>query len=321
MLFQDARIYQILFLSLFLLLGIGTRDWTLKPQIVAGAIGTCLLTQWVWLWEQEERKKKEKRKREEGQEEEIPNSNFLSSFFFLLPSSPSPSLSPLITALGLSLLLRTEHLSTMMIAAIAAISSKFLLQINGKHVFNPANVGIVAAVLFTHDAWISPGQWGEESWYALLFLGTGGIVLRRVGRWDTTCAFLGSYALLEAARNYWLGWTWDVWLHRLTSGSLLLFALFMITDPRTIPSARGARVAWASAIALLTFILRNVFFLPTAVFWALFILTPTTILLDWIWQAPRFVWRAGEAGEMRSGGDEGMRSSHPDHPGYNAPAL
>jgi Na+-transporting NADH:ubiquinone oxidoreductase subunit NqrB len=268
MLFQDARIYQILFLSLFLILGIGTRDWTLKPEIVSTAIATCLLTQLAY-------------------------THLFRASIPATPtaaSTPTALLSPLITSLGLSLLLRTDHPSTMVLAGVIAISSKFLLQVNGKHVFNPANIGIVGAIVLTHDAWVSPGQWGEESWYALLFLGAGGVVLRQVGRWDTTCAFLGSYACLEALRNVYLGWTWDVWVHRLTSGSLLLFALFMVTDPRTIPNARAARLLWAMAIALLTFILRNLFFMPTAVFWALFALAPTAILLDWLWEAPRFTW-------------------------------
>jgi Na+-transporting NADH:ubiquinone oxidoreductase subunit NqrB len=181
----------------------------------------------------------------------------------------------------------------MILAASCAILSKFLLRVQGKHIFNPANLGIIAALILTPDAWVSPGQWGEDGWYALIFLGTGGLVLKQVGRWDTTVAFLGSYALLEAARNLWLGWTWDVWLHRLMSGSLLLFALFMITDPRTIPNARAARLIWAGAIAFLTFILRNSFFLSTAVFWALFALAPLTIILDYLWKAPRFSWTDG----------------------------
>jgi Na+-transporting NADH:ubiquinone oxidoreductase subunit NqrB len=47
MLLKDIRDYQILFLGLFLLLGIGTRDWTLRPQLIGVAIATCLATQWI----------------------------------------------------------------------------------------------------------------------------------------------------------------------------------------------------------------------------------------------------------------------------------
>ena len=178
-----------------------------------------------------------------------------------------------------------------MVAAAIAIVSKFLFKVEGKHFFNPANLGIIVALTFTQDAWVSPGQWGEEIWYALIFIGAGGIVLKRVGRWDTTAAFLGSYALLEALRNLYLGWTWDVWGHRLMSGSLLLFALFMVTDPRSIPNARPARLIWAGSIAALTFVLRNQFYLSTGVFWALFALSPLTVGLDHLWKAERFTWK------------------------------
>lgn len=205
--------------------------------------------------------------------------------------------SSLITALGLSLLLRAGHWTTMVFAAVIAIASKFVFKIGDKHFFNPANFGIISALILTPDAWVSPGQWGEDWWYGLLFAGTGGMILKRVGRWDTTAAFLGAYAASEAVRNFYLGWTWDVYWHRLMSGSLLLFALFMVTDPRSIPNARIARVVWAVCIAVLTFILRNYFFVSTAVFWALFALAPLTVLLDVIWQASRFRWEFGEVGD------------------------
>ena len=64
----------------------------------------------------------------------------------------------------------------------------------------------------------------------------------------------------------------------------------MVTDPRTIPNARAGRLIWAGSIALLAFILRNVFFLPTAVLWALFFLAPLTPLLDRLFPADRFAW-------------------------------
>jgi Na+-transporting NADH:ubiquinone oxidoreductase subunit NqrB len=277
---QDPRNYQILFLSLFLILGIGTRDWTLRPDLILVVMLTCLLTQWlaVSLYP--------------NPKEKILN--------LLYPENDQSGLvrfaqvtslkSAMITALSLSLLLRADHYITMILAGSLAILSKFVFQVERKHFFNPANFGIIAALILTNDAWVSPGQWGEEGWYALLFAGTGGLVLKRVGRWDTTVAFLGVYTLLEALRNFWLGWTWDVFCHRLMSGSLLLFALFMVTDPRSIPNARISRVIWAGCIALLTFILRNQFFLSTAVFWALFALAPLTVLLDWFWSSSRFSW-------------------------------
>jgi len=269
---KDARNYQILSLFLFLVLGIGTRDWTLKPELIVVIFATCLSTQILMSW--------------------LVNINTLQT-----PLSKSiknqiwkglPS--AVITALGLCLLLRAGSYSTMIMAGFGAIASKFIFRIGDKHWFNPANFGIIVALLFTPDAWVSPGQWGDEVWYALVFVALGGMVLKRVGRWDTTFTFFTSYAGLELIRNLYLGWSWDVLGHRLMSGSLLLFAMFMVTDPRSIPNARNARLIWAIAIACLTFILRNFFFMPEAVFYALFALSPLTIVLDYLYKAPRFTW-------------------------------
>jgi Na+-transporting NADH:ubiquinone oxidoreductase subunit NqrB len=268
---QDARLYQMGCLGLFLLVGIGTRDWTLHLDMVALLLVTCGLTQVLCC-----------------AATTLPGSV---TQFWQVCQAQWPS--AMITGLGLSLLLRADHYSTIILAAALAIASKFLLRYQGKHIFNPANFGIIAALCLTPDAWVSPGQWGDEGWYALLFLGMGGVVLQKVGRWDTSLVFLSSYAGLEALRNLWLGWTWDVWAHRLMSGSLLMFALFMLTDPRTIPDARWGRVIWAGAIALLTFILRNYFFNSSALIWALFALAPLSIILDRWLPAARFHWWAG----------------------------
>jgi Na+-transporting NADH:ubiquinone oxidoreductase subunit NqrB len=269
-LFKDARDYQILFLSIFLLLGVSTRDWSLKPIAIAITFATCWLTQIC----------------------------MISIFPPAAPQKHERLLSlksATITGLGLSLLLRSDSYSAIACAAFLAIASKFIFRTNGKHWFNPANFGIVVVLLldnyvWNNHAWVSNGQWGEDSLYALIFLGLGGIVLKKVGRWDTSFIFLATYAVLEGLRNLWLGWTWDVLAHRLTSGSLLLFALFMITDPRSIPNAKSARLIWAIAIAVLAFIFRNVFFNVDAMFYALFLISPLTVLCDRIWNAPRFQW-------------------------------
>jgi len=275
MLFQDARLTQIIFLSLFLWLGVSTRDWTIQPNLVLTLIASCLGTQWL-LSSMMEYSKSD---RLDNLKSILTSSNVLTSLR-----------SALITSLGLCLLLRSNSYQTMMLASFLAISSKFLFCHHQKHFFNPANFGIIAALTLSNDAWVSPGQWGTDGWYLLLFLGLGGVVLKQVGRWDTSIAFLLSYGGLTAVRNLWLGWSWDVWQHQFMSGSLLLFALFMMTDPRSIPNSQTGRLFWSMAIALTTFILQYYFYLPTAVFWSLFIISPLTVAIDLIWSAPRFHW-------------------------------
>jgi len=278
--FKDARDYQILFLSVFLLLGVSTRDWSLKPIAIALTFVTCWLTQ-IFM---------------------------ISIFPSATPQKHERWLSlksATITGLGLSLLLRSDSYGAIACASFLAIASKFIFRTNGKHWFNPANFGIVVVLLldtyvWNNHAWVSNGQWGEDSLYALIFLGLGGIVLKKVGRWDTSFMFLAAYSILEGLRNLWLGWTWDVLAHRLTSGSLLLFALFMITDPRSIPNAKIARLIWAVAIAVLAFIFRNVFFNADAMFYALFLISPLTVLCDRLWNAPRFQWLPKRYSALRS---------------------
>ena len=282
MLFQDARDYQISFLAFFLLLGVGTRDWTLQPGLILVVVVSCLLTQWLLSFLGELTKK---------QDGYNPTPIFDQIHLAWSPKVLNSLRSGLITALGLCLLLRANNYSTMAIAGCLAIASKFLFRWQQKHFFNPANFGIIAALIMTHDAWVSPGQWGTDWWYLLLFAGLGGIILKRVGRWDTSIAFLLTYGGLEGIRNFWLGWTWDVWQHQLMSGSLLLFALFMLTDPRSIPNSQLGRLVWSLAIAISTFILQDYFYLSTAIFWALFLVSPLTVLLDLIWSAPRFHWQ------------------------------
>jgi Na+-transporting NADH:ubiquinone oxidoreductase subunit NqrB len=267
MFFQDPRDYQIGALSLLLALGLFLKDWTLEPLVVLSAVLTCLVVQ--------------------------------SLASLLLEWRQSGTLSwewttslrsALITSLSLSLLLRTDHWFTMIFVATVAILSKFVVRVRNKHLFNPANAGIIAALVVSQDAWVSPGQWGELGWEALLFIGVGGLVLQRVGRWDTSVVFLGTYSGLMFVRDCWLGWSGDVFVHHLSSGSLLLFALFMITDPRSIPDARWSRIVWAAMVGVVTFLLQTGLSLPIAVFWSLFLLAPLTPLLDVIASTDRFTW-------------------------------
>lgn len=66
----------------------------------------------------------------------------------------------------------------------------------------------------------------------------------------------------------------------------------MITDPRSIPNAAIGRVFWSVCLAGLTFILQHFFYVQTALFWSLFVLSPLTIICDLIWKEAPFTWQA-----------------------------
>jgi Na+-transporting NADH:ubiquinone oxidoreductase subunit NqrB len=257
---KDARHFQILSLSLFLTYGIGVLGWNTELSRIAVTFATCLLTQVFWI--------KVRR---------VPWHSIKSA---------------LVSSLGLCLLLKTNLLTTTVIAGLLTISSKFILQFDRKHIFNPVNFGIVATVMLTGDAWVSPGQWGS-SFTTLFFVTAAGLmVLLRCGRIDVSVAFLLSYFGLEFVRNVlWLGWPIDHFTHMVTNGALLLFTFFMITDPVTTPSHDRARIAWAVIVGLITFLLSHIFILNSgAPIWALFIISPLTLVFDKLFSAKRFSW-------------------------------
>jgi Na+-transporting NADH:ubiquinone oxidoreductase subunit NqrB len=157
--------------------------------------------------------------------------------------------SPLITGLSLALLLRTHDPLLWCAASGLAIGSKFLVRIHGKHIWNPACFAIVVLLLCSGRVWISPGQWGTAVWLEFLSVSLGGMVLSRAERLDIALAFLISYGCLLFVRCLFLGDPLTIPAHQMQSGTLLIFGLFMITDPRSTPNSRWARILFAVAVA------------------------------------------------------------------------
>ena len=198
--------------------------------------------------------------------------------------------SALVTALSLTLLLRADAVWPLVLAAVIAIGSKFILRLGGKHVFNPANIAIVAMVLLTNAAWTTPGQWGTAVWFAALLAGAGLFVTYRAARFDVPLIFLGTFAALLFARALWLGDPLSIPLLRLQNGALILFAFFMISDPKTTPDGSIARAFFAAGAALLTYILIWHFYVTDGLFYSLAVMCVLRPLLEWADPAPHYRW-------------------------------
>ena len=267
---SDARHFQIAALTTLLAFNIAFLDFAARPLNSALAIASALATQ------------------------------ALCSRLWRLPAIDLRS--PLITGLSLSLLLRADAALIHAAAAAIAIASKFVLRIDGKHIWNPAGFAIVALLLIAPDhVWISPGQWGTSAWFATLLAFLAVMVLSSAGRADVALFFLAAHGALLVARAVWLGDPLTIPLHQMQSGSLLIFAFFMITDPKTTPDARIGRLLLAVAVALVAHRLAFAWQMRPALYIALIALSPLTLLIDRIFPAGRFAWSRQAPSRVQQG--------------------
>lgn len=257
---EDPRYFQILYLGCFLTYGIGFLGWDthLEYYLILGA--TAIATQLL--------------------------------FCYLYKKPYSSIKSALITTLGLSILLHVANPWLGVLAGFIGIASKFLIRWKGKHIFNPANIAIILSIVISQQAWVSPGQWGSSTVLWFMIGAAGLMMILRVGRLDTTAAFLGSFAFLAFAYNtLYLGWEPEVWMHKMSNGTLLLFSFFMITDPRTTPNHKTARIIWGVILGLALFLTSSFMYVQTAAVWLLFLISPFTPLFDKFFKAKEFQWK------------------------------
>jgi len=253
-----ARHWQVVALSTLLIFNLGWIDFGARPENSVLALGAALITQCVCCW---------------------------------LTGTPLDLRSPLITGLSLSLLLRADEPWIHAAAGVIAIASKFLLRLDGKHVFNPAGLAIVVLLFAAKShVWISPGAWGSNVWFATLLAFFAILVLGAARRSDIAVFFFGTHAALLLARALWLGDPLAIPLHQLQSGSLLIFTFFMISDPRTSPDSRLGRFVFAASVAALAHYMALFMQMRPALYVALIALSPFIILIDRILPAQRFVW-------------------------------
>lgn len=183
-------------------------------------------------------------------------------------------LSPLITTLSLCLLLRADAPWAMALAGAIGVGSKFAFRWGDRHIFNPANAGVVAMLLLGATAlpgvaWSSPGQWGSAFLLAVALAGAGFLVTARAARTDAALVFFLTFAGLACARALYLGDPLTIPFHRLQNGAFVLFAFFMITDPMTTPNGRWSRALFSVLVAVLAHVLTFNFFIVDGIFYAL----------------------------------------------------
>lgn len=270
--FQDPRCYQIAVLGTLVAYGILALDFGIRLENAVAIAITALLAQ------------------------------FAGSRATGLPRFDP--LSAIITSLSLTLLLRTDLAALAALAALIAISSKFLVRVRGKHVFNPANLAIVTLMASSDRAWISSGQWGSAALGAFALACLGFIVLTHARRAETTLGFLAFYGLLLFGRALWLGDPLAIPLHQMQNGALLVFAFFMISDPKTTPDTAAGRIVYAMLVAAIAFAIQYLLYQPHGPILALVVTAPLVPVIDYLLRGTTYRWTRIAAAH----GTEGARS-------------
>jgi Na+-transporting NADH:ubiquinone oxidoreductase subunit NqrB len=199
-------------------------------------------------------------------------------------------------------------------AGTAAVSllSKHVIQLGGRHVFNPSNFGLVLCFLTLGPAHAEPLDfwWGPmDAWMVValvVIVGGGLVILGRLRLLSLAIAFWVSFAAgiaVLAASGHAMTASWHAgpitgayfWWVLVTSPEILVFLFFMITDPKTIPAGPRMRIVYAVAVGLLACILiaptRSEFWSKVAVLGSLTIVCAAWPLLKRFWP-PQTITRA-----------------------------
>lgn len=257
-LWRDPRHYQIAALSSLAIWGTFALQFPITPARIAAVFGAAIATQWIGT-------------RISG----------IGSFEVR---------SAMISSLSLLILLRSMSIYALAGAAVLSIGSKFVLRTSRRHLFNPTAFGIVVGSIVFGGTWIAPGQWGTATWFCFFILCIGSVVSTRASRADISFGFLGFYAAILIGRALWLGDPLAIPLRELSSGALLVFAFFMISDPRTTPETRTGRLVFAGLVATAAGFIRFYFFRPEGAILALVVLAPLTLVIDRILPGIPYRW-------------------------------
>ena len=203
-----------------------------------------------------------------------------------------------VSGISAGILVRSTEWWPYIIAPMIAISSKYVLRVNGRHLWNPTNLAIAGLVLVAHDTVSTLGiQWGNDLLPMIIIWAAGGFIVYRLGRLHISLTYVMSfffYALVRAAithGNVPLANAFQSEVAPITGPMYQLFIFFMITDPKTTTHTKWGQMLVAFLVATVECGLRlagslhlmplSLIYLSThAAYFALFTMGPTANLIE-----------------------------------------
>jgi Na+-translocating ferredoxin:NAD+ oxidoreductase RnfD subunit len=199
-----------------------------------------------------------------------------------------------VTGISVGMLVRSPEFWPYALCSAISITSKYVLRVDGRHLWNPSNLGMVSMLVLAADT-VAPlsVQWGNNLLPMVTVWLFGSVIIYQLGRFHITLTYVASFLLLSLVRTQVTGHPWLAEVAPITGPMYQLFIFFMITDPKTTVHPKWAQCLVAFLVAAVEALLR-LFQFVHAPYYALFIVGPIANLVE-IATTNRRV-RAGAAG-------------------------
>src|SRR5918998_4680459 len=186
-----------------------------------------------------------------------------------------------ISGISVGILTRSPYAWPFALCSAISITSKYVLRVRGRHLWNPSNFGIAVMLLIAPWAYSTLSvQWGNNVWPMLVIWALGAVITYHVGRIHITATYVVSFFAFAYLRSLLTGHSFWAEAAPITGPMYQLFIFFMITDPKTtVRSSRWAQAFVGFLVALAEMFLRlaeNVH----APYYALFIVGPVANLIE-----------------------------------------
>lgn len=191
-----------------------------------------------------------------------------------------------ITGISVGILVRSPLFWPYALCSMISITSKYVLRIKGRHIWNPSNFGICVLLFLAHETVASLSiQWGNYLWPMVVIWALGAVIIWRLRRFHITATYVVAFIIFAFLRSYWTGHPWQAEIAPITGPMYQLFIFFMITDPKTTVHSKPGQCAVAFAVALVEMMLR-LLEVVHAPYYSLFMVGPTANLIE-IWLTTR----------------------------------
>jgi enediyne biosynthesis protein E5 len=185
-----------------------------------------------------------------------------------------------ISGISIGMLLRSPEFWPYPLCAAISIVSKYVLRVDGRHIWNPSNFGIVAMLVLASDTVASLSvQWGNNLLPMVVVWTFGAIIIHTLGRFHITLTYVASFLVFAGIRHLVTGHPFLAEAAPLTGPMYQLYIFFMITDPKTTVHPKWAQCLVAFCVAAVEAALRLMQFVH-APYYALFIVGPIANLIE-----------------------------------------